>query len=119
MFEFTDLDGMSRVWMLHKQKDAVLYWRQVHRLKGAFVLWQTQTIALVRRYKATGGASDLTQAVDAVAVKGELTLRKLDNLEQRLNKYLADMDARLGDGTKWYNAIEIQALYEESENEEK
>lgn len=111
MFEFTDLDGKSRLFLLQKQKESVEYWRQLHRLKGAFSAWADSTIRLMNDYKAAGGVSDLTKAIDQVAIKGEITLKKLHNQTERVNQYLKDIDARLGDGTRWYNAIEIQELY--------
>lgn len=115
MFEFSDLDRLSRLLLLKKQKESVDYWRQLYRLKGAFVLWEQQTIGLIRDYKASGGASDLTKALDAVAIKGEITLRKLDNQISRLNDYLKDIDVRLADGTKWYNATEIKEMFDSIE----
>lgn len=118
MFEFTELEGMSRLVMLKKQKETIEYWRQVHRLKGAFSAWSSTTFDLVRDYKALGGVSDLTKAVDAVFVKGEITIKKLENLTKRLNEYLNDMDTRLGDGVKWYNAIEIQTWFSEIEGKQ-
>jgi hypothetical protein len=111
MFEFTDLDGLSRLILLKKQKESVDYWRSLYRLKGAFVLWEKDAYALIRDYKASGGGSDLTKALDAVAIKGEITLKKLDNQISRLNEYLKDIDTRLADGSKWYNAIEIQEMF--------
>lgn len=117
MFEFTDLDGLSRLLLLKKQKEAIEYWRQIYRLKGAFVAWQSNTMQLINQYKAAGGVSDLTKALDAVAIKGEITLTKLHNQIERTNQYLKDIDARLGDGTRWYNAIEIQELYASIEGE--
>jgi hypothetical protein len=115
MFEFTQLDGMSRLVMLKKQKETIEYWRAVYRLKGAFALWESTTFDLVRDYKAIGGVSDLTKAVDAVSVKGEVTIKKLENLTKRLDEYLTDMDTRLGDGVKWFNSLEIQAMFAEIE----
>jgi len=115
VFEFTDLDGLSRLLLLKKQKESIDYWRQLTRLKGAFVLWEDKTYSLIRDYKASGGASDLTKALDAVAIKGEITLRKLENQISRLNDYLKDIDVRLADGTKWYNAIEIKEMFESIE----
>lgn len=111
MFEFTDLDGMSRLLLLKKQKESVDYWHQLNRLKGAFVAWESHTYDLVREYKASGGGSDLTKAIDNVAIKGEITLKKLHNQILRVDQYLKDIDVRLGDGTRWYNAIEIQELF--------
>lgn len=115
MFQFDELDGMSRLLLLKKQKESVEYWRSLHRLKGAFVSWEEKTYDLINQYKASGGVSDLTKALDAVAIKGEITLKKLHNQTERVNQYLADIDARLGDGTRWYNALEIQALYAQIE----
>jgi len=118
MFEFTDLDTLSRVLMLKKQHESVEYWRSLYRLKGAFVLWERQTYDLVRQYKAQGGVSDLTKALDVVAIKGEITLKKLDNQIKRVNDYLVDIDTRLGDGTKWYTALEIQEMFAEIEGKQ-
>jgi hypothetical protein len=111
MFEFIDLDGLSRVILLKKQKETVDYWRTTFRLKGAFIVWESQTIDLIRQYKANGGVSDLTKSLDSVCIKGELTIKRLENHIKRINDYLADLDTRLGDGTRWYNAIEIQEMY--------
>jgi len=111
MFQFEELDDLSRLLLLKKQKESVDYWRSLYRLKGAFILWEKSTYGLIRDYKASGGASDLTKALDAVAIKGEITLKKLDNQISRLNEYLKDIDTRLADGSKWYNAIEIQEMY--------
>ena len=115
MFQFEELDGMSRLLLLKKQKESVDYWRSLHRLKGAFVLWEKQTYGLINQYKASGGVSDLTKALDAVAVKGEVTLKKLHTQTERLNEYLKQIDNRLGDGTRWYNAMEIAEFYAEIE----
>jgi hypothetical protein len=111
MFEFTDLDGLSRLLLLKKQKESIDYWRSLYRLKGAFVLWEQDTYQLVRDYQAAGGVSDLTKALDQVAIKGEITIKRLQNQISRLDDYLKDIDVRLADGTKWYSAIEIQELY--------
>jgi len=111
MFEFDDLDGLSRLALKKKQTETVKYWREVFRLKGAFIAWEGQTHDLVRRYKAQGGASDLTKVVDDVAIKGEVTIKRLENHIKRLNDYLKDIDNRLGDGTRWYNAQEISEFY--------
>lgn len=108
MFEYDDLDAMPRVLMLKKQKETKDYWKQLMLLKGACIAWQAQSIELVRLYKAAGGVSDLTKAVDNAAIKGEITLKKLENQISRTNEYLKDIDIRLSDGTRWYSAIEIQ-----------
>lgn len=115
MFEFTGLDGQSRIFILAKQKEAVSYWRQLHRLQGAFALWSSQTMSLINDYKAAGGTGDLIKALDAIAIKGEVTQTKLHNQTKRVNEYLKDIDTRLGDGTRWYNALEIAEMAKEIE----
>lgn len=118
MFTFDDLDGMSRALLLKKQRETVDYWRQTYRLKAAFLAWETGTYDLVRQYKEAGGVSDLTKALDNVSIKGEITIKRLENHIKRLNEYLKDIDNRLGDGTRWYNALEIKEMFEGIEAEE-
>jgi hypothetical protein len=118
VFQFEELDGMSRLILLKKQKETIEYWRQVYRLKSAFSAWSSQTMLLINEYKAAGGVSDLTKALDAVAIKGEITLRRLHNQIEKVDQYLKDIDVRLSDGTRWYSALEIQEMADELKDED-
>ena len=115
MFQFEALDGMSRLLMLKKQKETKEYWTAIHHLKGAFLAWGDQTSDLLAKYKLEGQDIKLIASLDDAAVRGEITVKKLSNLLVKIDDYLHDMDTRLSDGTKWYNAADIAAMAEESE----
>lgn len=115
MFEFTELDGMDRLSMLQKVKDAKSYWTSLHHLKGAFLAWGTETSALLEKYRLEGSDSKLIEAFDNAAIRGEITVKKISNRLERLDAYIRDMDTRLSDGTKWYNAADIAAMAEETQ----
>jgi len=107
VFKFEDLDQMSRAVMCQKLKDTKVYWKQMYRLKGAFILWGKQTSDLINNMSPDEVDSKLCKSLGDAAVRGEITVLKLTNLLMRLDEYLSDMDARLGDGTKWTTAAEL------------
>lgn len=115
MFEFVDLDTLDRLDMLAKQKEAKDYWTSLHHLKGAFLAWGHSTTALLSNYRLEGGDSKLIKAMDNAALRGEITVTKITNRLKKLDEYIRDMDTRLSDGTKWYNALDIQKMAEETE----
>lgn len=114
MFEFEDLDAMSRLIMLKKQKDTKDYWRRIYRLKGAFLAWGDKTSDLIHEYALMGRDEKFKVTLGDAAIRGEITVKKLANLLEKIDAYLADMDARLGDGTKWNTAAEISKMFNDS-----
>lgn len=114
MFEFKDLDGMDRLEMLQHLKDAKDYWTSLHHLKGAFLAWGQSTTALLSNYRLEGQDSKLIKAMDNAALRGEITVKKIANRLKKLDEYIREMDTRLSDGTKWYNAIDIAKMAEET-----
>lgn len=114
MFQFEDLDTLDRLDMLRKQKEAKEYWTAMHHLKGAFLAWGGSTTALLQQYRIEGRDSKLIKALDNAALRGEITVKKITNRLEKLDAYIHDMDTRLSDGTKWYNAIDIVKMAEET-----
>lgn len=118
MFEFTDLDGMSRLFLLKKREEAVKYWRTIYRLKGAFVTWGSQTQDLLAQYASEAGATPMAKEMSDIAKSGSVTVKKLTAHIEKVDAYLRDIDARLADGSKWYSAQDIAELFEKSERGE-
>lgn len=109
-FEYKDLDRLPRALLLKEQKEAVEYWRALHRLQGILNAYGKQTREVLEAYRREGGQGTLAKDLAKVQYSGELTARKLHTAINKVDGYLRDIDARLADGTKWYTAQEISDM---------
>ena len=107
MFEYKDLDRMTRALLLMEQKHAVEYWRSLYRLQGILIAYGKQSSDVLEAYRREGGQGTLAKDLAKVQYSGELTLRKLKTAIMKVDAYMRDIDARLADGTKWYTSQEI------------
>lgn len=110
MFKFDDLDAMGRAVMLLKQQEAKRYWKQLYNLQGVILAWGTKTSELITLYQNAGGKDSIIDALKDASVKGKVTYRNIEKQLVRLDEYMQDMDTRLSDGSKWYNAQDIQKM---------
>jgi hypothetical protein len=109
-FEYKDLDRLPRAMLPMEQKQAVDYWRSLHRLKGVLIAYGKNTAEVLEHYRREGGQGTLAKGLAKVQYSGELTTRKLQTALNKVDAYLRDIDARLADGTKWYTAAEISDM---------
>lgn len=110
MFTFDDLDTMGRAIMLLKQQEAKRYWKQLYDLQGIILAWGTQTSDLITMYQNAGGKDAIIDTLKDASVKGKVTYRNIEKQLVKLDAYMHEMDTRLSDGTKWYNALDIQKM---------
>lgn len=113
MFQYEDLDTMSRAILLKKQKETVGYWKQVWNLKKVFVSFDDAQKAMLKAYQLSGHDPEVVDTfVKALKTSGNVLRKVLRELD-KLDTYLREIDARLADGTKWYTASEIADLIKE------
>lgn len=107
MFEFTELDGMSRTAMLLKQQECKREWKAVHSLLALWDAYGNNARALLDYYQPYGVAFDLFPDIQKMFHKGRKRQEKVHQYLEKVDGYLRELDTRLADGTKWHNAQDI------------
>ena len=110
MFKFDDLDGMSRALMLLKQQEAKRTWKQLHVTLAICDAFGTDAQRLHSALSTFGAKNETLDAIMKHVKSSQGLRRALEKWNIRLDDYMRDMDTRLSDGTKWYNALDIQAM---------
>lgn len=110
MFKFDELDGMGRLVMLKKQKEAKTAWKDAHTIIGLIDAFEKDGTQLMNMLQLMGAQKPTIEAI-LPHVKGVKKLRPaIEKWLVRLDEYIIDLDTRLSDGSKWYNAIDIQKM---------
>lgn len=110
VFEFVDLDTVSRLEMLRIRKDAQDYWRALHRLQGVLIGFGSDSARVLLQYRALGGRGQLDKDMERVHISNATTVKKLGNEMKRVDKYISELDARLDGDTKFFSAADIASM---------
>jgi len=110
VFKFDDLDSMSRAIMLLKQQEAKREYKSVKALEALWDAYGNAAKGLVNFYTPYKMQVEYFPEIQKALFSGRKRQEKVATYLERLDEYMRDIDTRLSDGTKWYNAQDIQKM---------
>ena len=110
MFKFDDLDGMARAAMLLKQQEAKREYMSIKALEALWDAYGNAARGLLERYAPFKAQVEFFPELEKSFFGGRKRQEKVASYLEQLDAYMRDIDTRLCDGTKWYNAMDIQRM---------